>query len=530
MRASVASRMKPGVRPALASSVAKRGVVATGARGRSSVAGSFQTPNAQVQGRRVQFADDPASAKGPEQEPAFFDDCDDYDYGHIDDDMGAVEQAEGKKTEEKAEEKAELVAAARAGEDDEEEAAQPMELDGMEVRAVEQKPKVPSPATATVAQEPDAEVPVASDWQALYEDDLADDLEEDEAPWVDDGSLQLDSDSRMSMYLIDAHEEVANSGTVYLFGKTQVGEGQFASCCTIVKNIQKTVFVVPKTAIDLPVDYLEAAADADEKKERMLALHGAFAEVKAEVTGILKRMGINKMTMKPVQRTYAFEDTSVPHGNQWILKVRFPQGKALPLNIPGKSFSKMFGTTQSSLEALVLKRKIMGPSWIHVTKPTRADKGCQVSYCDIEVHVEGHKAISSAPTGWKPAPPICVASLSMKTVVNPETAANEVVSVSVVYMPKVNTDGPLPVSKRDIRHFSAIRKLAGMGYPAGFDTMAKKANDSELGKRNGGNIIALQPNERALLTMLVMKLKDLDVDAFVGHNFSGFDLDVLLHR
>ena len=529
-RASVASRLKPGARPALASSVAKRRVVASVEHGRTTVAGSFQTPKAQVQGRRVQFADEPMSAKRPEQEPAFFDDCDDYDYGPIDDSMGADEQDEGK-VEVKVEVKAEKVETGPAvGTGKDEDVAQPMELDTSEAHVVDDAAGFSSPAAAADVQEPEAEAPVASDWQALYEDDLAGEPEEDETPWVDDGSLQLDSDSRMSMYLMDAHEEVMNSGTVYLFGKTQVGEGQFASCCTIVKNIQKTVFVVPKSAVELPVDYLETAADADEKKERMLALHGAFAEVKAEVTGILKRMGVNKMTMKPVHRTYAFEDTSVPHGTQWVLKVRFPQGKALPLNIPGKSFSKMFGTTQSSLEALLLKRKVMGPSWIHVTKPTRAEKNSQVSYCDIEVHVEGHKAISSAPTGWKPAPPICVASLSMKTIVNPETAANEVVSVSVVYMPKVNTDGPLPVSKRDIRHFSAIRKLSGMGYPAGFDAMAKKANESELGKRNGGNIIALQPNERALLTMLVMKLKDLDVDAFVGHNFSGFELDVLLHR
>ena len=534
-RSSVASRLKHGSKPALTSSSGKRSVAMGGHQGHSKGSGSFLTPKTQVQGRRVQFADEPTAAKEPEQEPAFFDDGDDYDYGPLDDDMGHNELID-----ERVEvNTVETDGAAERTEKCDDDTAQPMEVDTLEVQTADEKAQVHSPAVAsrplstapvTEAKEPEADAPVASDWQALYEDDLADAPEEEEAPWVDDGSLQLDSDSRMSMYLIDAHEEVANSGTVYLFGKTQVGEGQFASCCTIVKNIQKTVFVVPRTAVDLPVDYLDSAADADEKKERMLALHGAFAEVKAEVTGILKKMGVNKMTMKPVHRTYAFEDTSVSHGSQWVLKVRFPQGKALPLNIPGNSFSKMFGTTQSSLESIILKRKIMGPSWIHVTKPTRVDKGCQVSYCDIEVQVEGHKAISSAPTGWKPAPPICVASLSMKTVVNPETAANEVVSVSVVYMPKVNTDGPLPVSKREIRHFSAIRKLSGMGYPAGFDVMAKKANESELGKRNGGNIIALQPNERALLTMLVMKLKDLDVDAFVGHNFSGFDLDVLLHR
>lgn len=379
-------------------------------------------------------------------------------------------------------------------------------------------------------EEKDSE-PVVTDWQALYDEQESFDADVEEKPWVDDGSLQLDENCLLPLYLIDAHEELSQPGTVYLFGKTPVGDGQHTSCCAVVKNVQKTLFVVPKDPVDLPLDLLESVGEDQElKKEKMGMLHHAFADVKAEIRQILGKHGIAKMTMKPVLRTYAFEDTSVSHGKQWVLKVRYPSGKSLPVNVSGDHLGKVFGTSQTCLEALLLKRRIMGPSWVHVAKPTRVSKGSQVSFCNIEVEVEGHKAIKSAPMGWKPAPPICVASLSLKTVINPDTAANEVVGASVVYMPKVHTDGPLPVSKRDIRHFSAIRKLDGMGYPTGFDAMAKQANESELGKRNGGNIIALQPNERALLTMLVMKLKDLDVDAFVGHNFSGFDLDVLLHR
>lgn len=39
-----------------------------------------------------------------------------------------------------------------------------------------------------------------------------------------------------------------------------------------------------------------------------------------------------------------------------------------------------------------------------------------------------------------------------------------------------------------------------------------------------------QANERSLLTFLMARLRTLDVDVFVGHNFAAFDLDVLLHR
>lgn len=376
--------------------------------------------------------------------------------------------------------------------------------------------------------------PVAGEWQALYDgDDQNDEADcvEDETPWEDDGSLTLDSESRLPMYLIDAHEEYSSQGTVYLFGKTPVGDnGQYTSCCAVVKGVQKTIFAVPKTRVSFPNDFLNGI-EGDVKKHRLGELHAAFSDVKSEIREILAKYGVKKMTMKPVLRTYAFEEQTVPHGSQWVLKIRFPCGtQQLPLSIKGQSFIKLFGTTQSTLEALLLKRRIMGPSWITISKPRRVARGAQVSYCNIEVEIEGHKSVAACPTGSRPAPPICVASLSLKTLINPSTAANEVVGISVVYLPKVTTDGPLPINRKEIRHFSAIRKLQDTGYPMGFEALAKKTNESDVGRRNGGAVIAVQPNERALLTMLVMRLRDLDVDAFVGHNFAGYDLDVLLHR
>lgn len=60
--------------------------------------------------------------------------------------------------------------------------------------------------------------------------------------------------------------------------------------------------------------------------------------------------------------------------------------------------------------------------------------------------------------------------------------------------------------------------------------MVAAANRSEMGKRNGGNMLSAQSTERALLTNLLARLRTLDADVYVGHNISAFDLDVLLHR
>ncbi len=47
----------------------------------------------------------------------------------------------------------------------------------------------------------------------------------------------------------------------------------------------------------------------------------AFSEVKGEVRELLAKHHVTQMTMKPVKRQYAFENTAVPHGSQWVLKV-----------------------------------------------------------------------------------------------------------------------------------------------------------------------------------------------------------------
>lgn len=46
-----------------------------------------------------------------------------------------------------------------------------------------------------------------------------------ETVWTDDGSLPLDSQGQLAFFLLDAHEETATPGTVYLFGKVTM---QFA--------------------------------------------------------------------------------------------------------------------------------------------------------------------------------------------------------------------------------------------------------------------------------------------------------------
>lgn len=60
--------------------------------------------------------------------------------------------------------------------------------------------------------------------------------------------------------------------------------------------------------------------------------------------------------------------------------------------------------------------------------------------------------------------------------------------------------------------------------------MVQGNNASEMGRRNGGVMQSAQSSERTLLMNLLVRLRTLDADVYVGHNISAFDLDVLLHR
>ena len=90
-------------------------------------------------------------------------------------------------------------------------------------------------------------------------------------------------------------------------------------------------------------------------------------------------------------------------------------------------------------------------------------------------------------TPRRDAPPLSVASINIKTLVNPGTSANEVVAVSVVYLPSVRTDGPVPQEEwnnaRHLRHFSAVRKLNGGVFPAGEFPLVAASSEQGMSDR-----------------------------------------------
>ncbi len=107
-----------------------------------------------------------------------------------------------------------------------------------------------------------------------------------------------------------------------------------------------------------------------------------------EIGSIRVKYNLGRILQKPAKRRYPFDREDVPKGLYLLftfflfnftmltlicigeimcLKVICSHEKTLPADISGKTFSHIFGTQTSARESLIIKRKLMGPSWLKIT-------------------------------------------------------------------------------------------------------------------------------------------------------------------
>ena len=399
------------------------------------------------------------------------------------------------------------------------------------------------------------------------------------AEWKPDSGLPVDDfDKTLPFYFLDAQEDIGSPGTVFLFGKvptrrdpqTNVLDPSLGtvSSCAVVNNMQRCVFVVPR--LEFTPQSLDESNELKTLEEKANAKDASKADkvallkwlqvktkpVKDELKKIMSERGVDQYTMKPVYRKYCFERNDIPSGGQYVIKLKYSYlNSALPSDIKGETFCGALGTQTNALEHLLVKSKIMGPSWLAlhnaeiVPQATLKDKEAMKSWCKLEVNLQnGHKSVRN-PTveaiealGQQRKPPtVIVAALKLQTVVNHKTNANEICSASVVYLQDVRvdvgtdcrakvTDMPCEWEKK-ARHFSLVRKLSGGNWPSGWEQhVANENKTNNVAKRTKSIVLSAQADERGLLSILLARLSQIDADVICGHNVAGFDVDVLLNR
>ncbi|CAM8953824.1 unnamed protein product [Rhodiola kirilowii] len=351
------------------------------------------------------------------------------------------------------------------------------------------------------------------------------------------GEPELNSDGSLPFYMVDAYEEYSGgsksiSGNLYLFGKVKV-ETSYQSCCVVVNNIQRCFYAIPHVSVfdselimKFENDVKKSVISASDLKSKLQEMSSGLKE---EIRTQLVDRNVSNFSMAPVKRKYAFDSAEIPTWENYVLKVNYPfKYAALPSNLTGKTYRSLIGTNNSALENFLIKRKIKGSSWLSISKFSTCISQQRVSWCKFEVTVDCPKDIQVL-KNTPPTPPLVVTAINLKTHVNEKQNINEIVSASLISCQKVKADVPTLASEWRksgfVSHFTVVRKLDGVIFPVGFPAEVSRRNEK-------AQSVVLRPesSERALLQCLLNKLYHLDSDILVGHNISGFDLDVLLHR
>ncbi|KAL1006634.1 hypothetical protein UPYG_G00074730 [Umbra pygmaea] len=306
-------------------------------------------------------------------------------------------------------------------------------------------------------------------------------------------------------YWLDAFEDqYSQPGVVYLFGKVWIESAKaHVSCCVSVKNIERTMYFLPREHKVHP----KTGEESDTPVGMM--------DVYQEFNDLSEKFKIMKFKSKKVQKSYAFEIADVPAESDY-LEVRYSaEYPSLPSDLKGVTFSKVFGTNTSSLEHLLLNRKIKGPCWLDIKNPQLI---CQpVSWCKVEAVALRSDLVTVVKD--LPPPPLTILSISLKTVQNPKTHHNEIVSLAALVHHRFHLDKAPPRPPYQ-NHFCVVSKPNDCIFPYDFMDAIKKKN----GK------VEIAATERTLLGFFLAKMHKIDPDVIVGHDIFGFDLEVLLQR
>uniref|UniRef100_A0A8C6P678 Polymerase (DNA directed), alpha 1 n=1 Tax=Nothobranchius furzeri TaxID=105023 RepID=A0A8C6P678_NOTFU len=322
--------------------------------------------------------------------------------------------------------------------------------------------------------------------------------EESSAPvevQVDSSQLPMvegsDGEQVFRFYWLDAFEDPYNqAGVVYLFGKVWIESAKsHVSCCVTVKNIERIMYLLPREF------------KTDPKSGKVSDTPVGMMEVYQEFSELLEKFKIMKFKSKPVQKNYAFEIPDVPSQCDY-LEIRYSaEHPALPPDLKGATFSHIFGTNTSSLEHFLLSRKIKGPCWLDIKTPQLTSQ--PASWCKVEALALRSDLVSVIKD--LPPPPLTVMSISLKTVQNPRTHHNEIVSLAALIHYQFHMDKAPPQPPHQT-HFCVISKPADCIFPYDFNEAVRKKN----GK------VEIAGTERALLGFFLAKMHKIDPDVLVG--------------
>nr|CDS31969.2 DNA polymerase alpha catalytic subunit [Hymenolepis microstoma] len=336
---------------------------------------------------------------------------------------------------------------------------------------------------------------------------------------IDDSenSTAIDESGALRFFWLDAYEDVKNQqGVVFLFGKIPCKDDLtgFCSCCVRMKDLERRIFFLPRP-------------------DSQYTVKDVYGELR-ELSGQWK---IGKFKCKPAIKKYCFDLADVPSECEY-LEVRYSATyPSLPSDLTGKTFSRVFGTSASFLENLILDLKLRGPCWLEIkgAVPLQPQLSwCKVDYDFSSQHPNKITKLADVMTNPPPAPPIRMVVLDVKSVVRKKSNSAEIISVGVLIDNHFYLDRPagkkvfqshylvLAPPKDSVLPYDLSRRMPTWGPQ--YQAPSTGAENALLGG------VDVEPNERALLGRLLTRIHKLDPDLIIGHDLWGNQLDLLVHR
>ncbi|EHY60019.1 DNA-directed DNA polymerase alpha catalytic subunit pol1 [Exophiala dermatitidis] len=313
----------------------------------------------------------------------------------------------------------------------------------------------------------------------------------------------VEEDGSLRFFWLD-YTEV--NGSLCLFGKVKhKSTGRYLSAFVKVDNVLRKLFFLPRK-------YRHCNGRETQEEVEM-------ADVYNEVDALMSRMKVTTRKVKPCTRKYAFELPDVPKEAEY-LKLLYPyDNAALPMDLQGETFSRVFGTNTALFEQFVLWKNIMGPCWLNIEDADFTAVN-NASWCKLECAVTRPANITVLKDSDKvEAPRLTLMSLAFRTQLNVKENKQEILVASARIYENVSLTDTTPPEKLPSRTFTVMRP-SGSSYPLGFEAETKKQNGTFM----------LEKSEQFLLSKFLALFEKVDPDVLMGHQLQEVDYSILLSR
>jgi len=340
--------------------------------------------------------------------------------------------------------------------------------------------------------------------------------------------LPIEKDNSIRIFWYDAIEESFNNKpNVIFFGKIyEPQSNSFLSISIIIKDIYRTVFILPKP----------------EYEDNVQKVYEEFDELRKKRFSFIK-----EYKCKFLKKKYCFElpvDSEKEHN---VLKIKYKsEYGTIPSNLNQKTFDYIFGKKSSLLENILLKLKIKGPCWLKIKNFTENNLNFLRTWSDYELSLDDFKnieVIKKNNNGSEiPIPPMKIVSISTQSIRNKN--GNELYCICCALKDGYHVE--------DVKGSNKVDDFQSLIFTRKIDNKMNIFKNNNSDDKNDLNInlnnipdlnnisklrqllkignLYLANDEKNLLITFITKISAYDPDIIVGHNLNSKHLDLILSR